>query len=67
MGRHPTEEQTVPITFAQSASIDVNLTLPGVVALVFGVLIFLFPKILNYLVAGYLIIIGLIQVFDITI
>jgi len=57
----------MPITLAQNASVDVNPTLPGIVALVFGVLIFFFPKVLNYLVAAYLIIVGVIQVFDITI
>jgi len=34
------------------------LTLQPIVALVFGVLILLLPKILNYLIAFYLIIIG---------
>ncbi len=55
------------ITLAQNASVDLNLTLPGIVALVFGVLILFFPKVLNYLVGAYLIIVGLIQVFDVTI
>ncbi len=54
------------LTLAQNASIDVDLTLPGVIALLFGVLIFFFPKFLNYLVAAYLIIVGIIQIFDIT-
>ncbi|MEX2007712.1 MAG: DUF3096 domain-containing protein [Candidatus Levyibacteriota bacterium] len=30
------------------------------VSLVFGVLILVFPKLLNYLIAGYLIVIGLL-------
>jgi hypothetical protein len=50
---------------AQKADVDVNLTLPGIVALVAGVLILVFPKLLNYLVAGYLIVVGLILLFDV--
>lgn len=42
-------------------------TLNGVIALAIGVLILIVPRLLNYLVAGYLIIIGLIQIFDINI
>jgi hypothetical protein len=35
----------------------------GLTALLFGVLILIFPKLLNYLIALYLIIIGLSSVF----
>ncbi|HXF36996.1 MAG TPA: DUF3096 domain-containing protein [Actinomycetota bacterium] len=45
----------------------VDLTLPGIVALIAGVLILIFPRFLNYLVAGYLIVVGLISVFDLRI
>jgi uncharacterized membrane protein HdeD (DUF308 family) len=44
--------------------IDINFALNGVVALIAGVLILVFPSLLARLVAAYLIIIGLIQVFD---
>ncbi len=37
----------------------------GILALIAGVLILIFPKLLNYLVAAYLIVVGLIQVFNI--
>jgi hypothetical protein len=46
--------------------VSVNLTVPGIVALVAGILILLIPRLLNYIVAAYLIIIGFIQVFDVT-
>jgi hypothetical protein len=48
---------------------DVNLdfTLNGVVALIAGILILIFPSLLARLVAAYLILIGLIQVFDLRI
>jgi hypothetical protein len=44
--------------------IDLNLTIGGVVALIAGILILIMPRLLNYIVAIYLIIIGLVQVFD---
>ena len=49
------------------AEVDLNLTLNGIVALAAGVLILVFPKILNYIVAGYLIFIGIVEIFDIRI
>jgi|FLYK01.1.fsa_nt_gi hypothetical protein len=52
---------------AQRAEVRVDLTLPGIVALIAGVLILIFPRFLNYLVAGYLIVVGLISVFDLRI
>ena len=41
----------------------VVFAISGILAIVFGVLILLFPKALNYFVALYLILIGLISVF----
>ena len=49
---------------AKGTSINLHLALPGIIALAAGVLILIFPKLLNYLVAGYLIVVGLIQVFN---
>lgn len=51
----------------QRADVDVNLTLPGILALIAGVLILVFPRLLNYLVAAYLIVVGLVLLFDIRI
>lgn len=51
---------------AQRANeLSVNLTLPGLIALAAGILILIFPKILNYIVAAYLIVVGLISIFDV--
>lgn len=47
---------------AQQAT--VQLTLPAIVALVAGILILLFPRILNYVVGIYLIAIALIEMFN---
>lgn len=47
--------------------VEVDLTLPGIVALVAGILILFIPRLLNYIVAGYLIVVGLISVFDLKI
>jgi len=52
---------------AAEQEVEVNLTLNGIVALAIGVLILIRPKLLNYLVAAYLILIGLIEIFDISI
>lgn len=35
-------------------------TINPLVSLLFGILIFIFPQFLNYLIAGYLVIIGLL-------
>jgi len=36
----------------------------GVIAVIFGIVILIFPKILNYLVGAFLIIIGAIAIFQ---
>lgn len=46
--------------------IDINFALNGVVALIAGILILIFPSLLARLVAAYLIIVGMIQVFDLS-
>ncbi|MDZ7679168.1 MAG: DUF3096 domain-containing protein [Acidimicrobiales bacterium] len=51
---------------AEINEVTVNLTLPGIIAVIAGVVILLVPKVLNYVVAFYLIVVGLIQIFDIT-
>ena len=44
---------------------ELSLTLIGsIVALVFGIIILLAPRVLNYLVAIYLIVIGVIGIID---
>lgn len=45
--------------------ISLNLSINGILAVVAGVLILLFPRLLNYIVALYLIAIGLLQILDI--
>ena len=50
---------------ASSPSVNLHLALPGIIALIAGIVILIFPKILNYIVAGYLIIVVLIQVFNV--
>ena len=49
-----------------ATEVSVNLTVPGIVALVAGILSLLIPRLLNSIVAAYLIVIGFIQVFDVT-
>jgi hypothetical protein len=50
-----------------AGEVDINLTLNGIIALAAGALILFFPKVLNYIVAVYLIAIGLIEVLDVRI
>ena len=39
---------------------DTALIIAGIVSIVLGVLIFAVPRLLNYIVAGYLVIVGVI-------
>jgi hypothetical protein len=52
------------VVLVAKTSINLHLALPGIIALIAGVLILIFPSLLARLVAGYLIVIGLIQVFN---
>lgn len=45
--------------------ISLNLTISGLISLIAGILILVVPRLLNYIVATYLIIIGLLQIFEI--
>jgi hypothetical protein len=51
----------------RGGEVDVRFTLDGVVALAAGILILIYPKLLNYIVAAYLIYVGAVQLFDIRI
>ena len=54
------------LLLAQEGTATFNLTLTGILALVAGIVVLLFPKILNYVVGIYLIVVGLIDIFDLT-
>jgi hypothetical protein len=45
--------------------IDTRFTIDGIIALVAGILILIMPKLLNYIVAAYLIYVGAVNVFDV--
>jgi hypothetical protein len=51
----------------KGSDVSIDFTLNGVVALVAGILILIFPSLLARLVAAYLILIGLIEVFNLRI
>jgi hypothetical protein len=61
---------SVPIALAQlaqeSTQLDVSLTLPGILSLLAGILILVVPRLLNYIVAFYLIIVGLLLIFNVS-
>lgn len=52
---------------AQDTSIDINegLLVPGILSLLAGILIFAMPRLLNYIVATYLVLQGLALIFGI--
>lgn len=58
---------TLLLLAQETTEVDLNLTLPGILAIVAGVLILVVPRILNYVVALYLILVGVVQIFEITI
>ena len=56
------------VTVAQrGADVNIDFSLNGIVALIAGILILIFPSLLARLVAAYLIVIGVIEVFDLRI
>ncbi|MBW3561920.1 MAG: DUF3096 domain-containing protein [Actinobacteria bacterium] len=54
------------LLLAQEGTATFDLTLTGILALVAGIVVLLFPKILNYVVGIYLIVVGLVDIFDLT-
>ncbi|MBW4583046.1 MAG: DUF3096 domain-containing protein [Tildeniella nuda ZEHNDER 1965/U140] len=51
----------------QAADVQINFRLSGIVALIAGILILAIPRLLNLIVAIYLILTGLVQVFNLRI
>lgn len=51
--------------FVLAQEVSVSLTISGIIALIAGILILIIPRLLNYIVAIYLIVVGLIQIFEI--
>lgn len=58
----------LPILLAQqTTTLQVSVNINGIVALIAGILILILPRLLNFIVAIYLIIIGLVQIFNLRI
>ncbi|MFQ4144139.1 DUF3096 domain-containing protein [Chlorogloeopsis sp. ULAP02] len=57
----------LPVLLAQQTTVQVGININGIVALIAGILILILPRLLNYIVAIYLIIIGLVQIFNLRI
>jgi len=53
-----------PLLAQKSSNIAFSISINGVVALIAGILILFLPRLLNYIVAVYLIIIGLVEIFN---
>lgn len=63
-GKYPPRKE-VGLDFVLAQTVSLNLTISGIIALIAGILILMIPRLLNYIVAIYLIIIGLLQIFDV--
>lgn len=48
---------------AQETAVNINLSLTPLISLIAGILILLMPRLLNYIVAIYLIVIGIVGLF----
>lgn len=53
-----------PLLAQKTSNIAFSISINGVVALIAGILILVLPRLLNYIVAVYLIIIGLVEIFN---
>lgn len=56
-----------PLLAQKTSNIAFSISINGVVALIAGILILFLPRLLNYIVAVYLIIIGLVEIFNLRI
>lgn len=54
------------LLLAQDGTATIDLTLSGIIALIAGIIVLLVPRVLNYVIGIYLIVIGLIDLFDLT-
>jgi len=52
---------TAPTVFTEENTMTIALT--PIISLIAGILILIMPRLLNYIVAGYLIIVGLVGLF----
>ncbi|MDV2992549.1 MAG: hypothetical protein N4J56_002203 [Chroococcidiopsis sp. SAG 2025] len=53
-----------PLLAQKTSNIAFSISINGVVALIAGILILFLPRLLNYIVAVYLIVIGLVEIFN---
>ncbi len=56
-----------PLLAQKTSNIAFSININGVVALIAGILILILPRLLNYIVAVYLIVIGLVEIFNLRI
>jgi cobalamin synthase len=53
----------VPYRTTKEAAMNITLTLAPLISLIAGILILVMPRLLNYIVAAYLIVVGLLGLF----
>jgi len=61
--RNPFTPQWGPRRPREGATVSLNLTIGPLIALIAGILILIVPRLLNYIVAIYLILVGLLGLF----
>lgn len=54
-------DATIPL-LAQAQIAGGNVLIWGIISLLAGILILVVPRVLNYVVAGYLILVGILQI-----
>jgi hypothetical protein len=62
-GQEKTDSGRTRLSQAKGATMNITLSLAPLVSLIAGILILVIPRLLNYIVAVYLIVIGLIGLF----
>ena len=55
------------VVAAEQTRVAFDFSLPAILAIIAGIVILVFPQVLNYIVAAYLIIIGVIDLFNINV
>jgi len=53
--------EMITIFFNQEVAMTLQITLEPILSIAAGILILVFPKFLNYIVAGFLILFGILQ------
>jgi uncharacterized membrane protein HdeD (DUF308 family) len=65
-GSAPGYESGVVLALVAYTAQEQRRLIAGIISIVVGVLIFVFPRLLNYIVGAYLVVVGILLVLDVT-